>query len=30
MYRNGSQVHFRARVVERDAVVLNNGVATLA
>ena len=30
MYREGSRVLFRSRVVERDIVVLNNGVATLA
>ncbi|HXC41071.1 MAG TPA: MaoC/PaaZ C-terminal domain-containing protein, partial [Burkholderiales bacterium] len=30
MYRDGKRVLFRSRVVERDVVVLNNGVATLA
>ncbi len=30
MWPNGAQVSFRARVVERDVVVLNNGLATLA
>jgi hypothetical protein len=30
MWPNGSQVSFRARVVERDVVVLNNGLAKLA
>ena len=29
MYRDGGRVLFRSRVVERDVVVLNNGVATL-
>jgi len=30
MYRDGKRVLFRSRVVERDVVVLSNGVATLA
>ena len=30
IWRDGSQVSFRARVVERDIVVLNNGRATVA
>ena len=30
MWPNGSQVSFRARAVERDVVVLNNGLAKLA
>jgi acyl dehydratase len=30
MWRDGAQVSFRARVVERDVVVLNNGLATVA
>ena len=30
MWPDGSQVSFRARVVERDVVVLNNGLATVA
>ncbi len=30
IWRNGQSVSFRARVVERDAVVLNNGLAVLA
>jgi acyl dehydratase len=30
MWPEGSRVSFRARVVERDVVVLNNGLATLA
>jgi acyl dehydratase len=30
MWPEGSRVAFRARVVERDVVVLNNGLATLA
>ena len=30
MWPDGSQVSFRARVVERDVVVLNNGMAKLA
>ena len=30
MWRSGNQVSFRARVVERDVVVLNNGLAKLA
>jgi len=30
MWPDGSQVSFRARVVERDVVVLNNGLAKLA
>ena len=30
MWRDGGQVSFRARVVERDVVVLNNGLATVA
>jgi len=30
MYRDGKRVLFRSRVVERNVVVLNNGVATLA
>jgi acyl dehydratase len=29
MWPNGSQISFRARVVERDVVVLNNGLATV-
>jgi len=30
MYRDGDRVLFRSRLLERDIVVLNNGVATLA
>jgi hypothetical protein len=30
MWRDGAQVSFRARVIERDVVVLNNGLATVA
>jgi hypothetical protein len=30
MWPEGSRVSFRARVVERDVVVLNNGLATLS
>ena len=30
IWRDGGQVSFRARVVERDVVVLNNGLATVA
>ena len=30
MWRNAELVHFRARVVERDTIVLSNGVATIA
>ncbi|MEZ5676787.1 MAG: MaoC/PaaZ C-terminal domain-containing protein [Thalassovita sp.] len=30
MWRDGNDVRFRARVVERDVVVLNNGLARLA
>ena len=30
MWRRGSRVHFRVRVVERDVVVLNNGIAEIA
>ena len=30
MWREGDQVSFRARVVERDVVVLNNGLARVA
>jgi acyl dehydratase len=30
MWRDGNVVSFRARVLERDAIVLNNGKATLA
>ena len=30
MWREGDKVSFRARVVERDVVVLNNGLATVA
>jgi acyl dehydratase len=30
MWSDGSRVSFRARVVERDVVVLNNGLATIA
>jgi acyl dehydratase len=30
MWRQGDRVSFRARVVERDLVVLNNGLATVA
>jgi acyl dehydratase len=30
IWRDGSAVSFRARVVERDVVVLNNGRATVA
>jgi acyl dehydratase len=29
MWRDGARVSFRARVVERDLVVLNNGLATV-
>jgi acyl dehydratase len=29
MWRNGDRVSFRARVLERDVVVLNNGLATV-
>ena len=29
MWRDGERVSFRARVVERDIVVLNNGLATV-
>jgi hypothetical protein len=29
MWRDGDEVSFRARVVERDVVVLNNGLARL-
>lgn len=29
MWRRGDAVHFRSRVVERDVVVLNNGIARL-
>jgi acyl dehydratase len=30
IWRDGGQVSFRARVVERDVVVLNNGLASVA
>ena len=30
MWRDGDIVSFRARVVERDAMVLNNGKAVVA
>ena len=30
MWRDGETVSFRARVVERDVLALNNGKATLA
>ena len=30
MWPDGGQVSFRARVVERDVIVLNNGLATLS
>jgi acyl dehydratase len=30
IWRNGAEVSFRSRVVERDAVVLNNGLAKVA
>jgi acyl dehydratase len=30
MWPDGSRVSFRARAVERDVVVLNNGLATLS
>jgi acyl dehydratase len=29
MWRDGDRVSFRARVLERDVVVLNNGLATV-
>ena len=29
MWPEGSRVSFRARVVERDVIVLNNGLASL-
>jgi acyl dehydratase len=29
IWRNGAEISFRARVVERDVVVLNNGLAKL-
>jgi hypothetical protein len=29
MWPDGGRVSFRARVVERDVVVLNNGLATV-
>ena len=30
MWPDGDRISFRARVVERDVVVLNNGLATVA
>jgi acyl dehydratase len=30
MWPDGNRVSFRARVLERDLVVLNNGLATVA
>jgi hypothetical protein len=30
MWKRGNSVHFRSKVVERDIVVLNNGIAELA
>jgi hypothetical protein len=30
MWKRGHHVHFRVRVVERDVVVLNNGLAEVA
>jgi hypothetical protein len=30
MWRDGERISFRARVVEREAVVLNNGLATVS
>ena len=29
IWRDGATVSFRARVVERDVVILNNGLATI-